>query len=153
MKRRTREQKIGDYFTAYKCIKENKPVKRDGAKDGSIPTHPVIVVPEYPESKVLGFCLDWLRKHRILCNRNNVGAGEMGTSGYYSYGIRGAGDIIGLLPNGIHFEVECKAGKGGRLSQQQQKRMRDIRKNGGVYLVIHGVEELEYFFEGLYNDK
>lgn len=149
MKKQTRKQKIGDLFTAFKCIKEGKPVKRDGAKDGSIPTHPVIVVPEYPESEVLGICLDWLRKHRILCNRNNVGAGEMGTSGYYSYGIRGAGDIIGLLPNGIHFEVECKHGKGGRLSQQQQKRMRGIRKNSGVYLVIHGVAELEYFFEGL----
>ncbi len=149
VKKQTRKQKFGDLFTAFKCIKEGRPVKRDGAKDGSIPTHPVIVVPEYPESEVLKFCLDWLRKHRILCNRNNVGAGKVGTSGFYSYGIRGAGDIMGLLPNGVHFEVECKHGKGGRLSIAQQQRMRDIRKNNGLYFIVHGIPELEYYFEGL----
>ena len=149
VKKQTRQQKIGDLFTAYKCIKGNKPVKRHGTKDGSIPTHPIIVVPEYPESEVLKFCLVWLRKHGILCNRNNVGAGEMGASGYYSYGIRGAGDIIGLLSNGTHFEIECKAGKGGRLSLAQQKRMRNIRDNNGLYFVVHGIEELEYYFEEL----
>ncbi len=149
MKKQTKAQKFGDLFTAFKCIKENKPVKRDGAKDGSVPTHSVIVVPEYPESEVLKFCLDWLRKHRILCNRMNTGAGRVGTSGFYTYGIPSAGDIIGLLPNGIHLEIEVKRGKGGRLSLGQQKRMQDIRKNNGIYLVIHGVEELEYFFEEL----
>ncbi len=148
MKKQTRKQKFGDLFTAYKCIKENKPMKRDGAKDGSVPTHSVVVVPEYPESEVLKFCLDWLRKHRILCNRNNTGAGNVGTSGFYSYGIRGAGDVVGLNKRGVHFEIEFKRGKGGRLSIGQQKRLKDIRKNNGIYLVIHGTEELEY-----YNDK
>ena len=149
MKKRTRKQIYNDYSDAIKAMKEDKPVKRHGTKDGSIPTHPIMVVPAYPESEVLKFCLVWLRRHGILCNRNNVGAGAVGISGYYSYGIRGAGDIVGLLPNGKHFEIECKAGKGGRLSLAQQKRMSNIRDNNGLYFVVHGIEELEYYFKGL----
>lgn len=74
----------------------------------------------------------------------------MGASGYYSYGIRGAGDIIGELQNGMHFEIECKRGSGGRLSLEQQKRMRDVSQiREGYYFVVHGVEELEYYFKDL----
>ena len=58
MKKRTNKQKFGDYFAAYKAIKENKPVKRDGAKDGSIATQPVVGVPDLPEKQVLKECLD-----------------------------------------------------------------------------------------------
>lgn len=149
MKHRTRKQEYSDYADAIKAMKEGKSVKRSRAKDDSVATHPVIPVPNLLESQVLVLCKDWLRKHHILANRNNVGAGAMGESGYYSYGIRNAGDIIGLLPNGKHFEIECKTGNGGRLSLGQQKRMRDIRANNGYYFVCHGVEELEYYFKDL----
>ena len=149
MKPRSKADKIGDCFTAFKCIKEGRPVKRSGAKAGSIPTHPVVPVDETKnEAAVLKDCAAWLKHHGILCNRNNVGAGVMGTSGFRSYGIKYGGDIIGLFPNGIHFEIECKRGKGGRLSKGQQKRMKDIRDNKGYYFIVHGVEELEYYFEG-----
>lgn len=150
MKRRTKAQKLKDCYDAFKCIREDKKVKREGTKDGSIATHPVIDIPiTKPEKFVLADCLTWLRQHNILCNRNNVGAGEMGASGYYSYGIRGAGDIIGLLKTGQHFEIECKRGNGGRLSLEQQKRMKQIRENNGLYFVVHGLEELEHYFKGL----
>ncbi len=150
MKKRTKAEKFADYADAVQAIRKGEPPRRHGAKDGSIPTHPVIKVrTEFLESTILLACLGWLRKHNILCNRNNVGAGQMGESGYYSYGIRDAGDIVGLLPNGIHFEIEVKRGKGGRLSKGQQKRMYDIRHNGGIYLVVHGCEELVYYFKDL----
>ncbi|KKK92188.1 hypothetical protein LCGC14_2705410, partial [marine sediment metagenome] len=68
--------------------------------------------------------------------------------GHARYGIKGAGDIIGVL-SGVHFEVECKKGKGGRLSVNQQKRMRDVRAAGGVYQVVHGIPEMGHYFEGL----
>lgn len=146
MKRRTKDQKIKDYYDVFRCIREDKKVKREGTKDGSIATHPVVDVDQkWSEAGVLKCCFTWLRQHNILCNRNNTGAGQMGESGFYSYGIRGAGDIIGLLDTGQHFEIECKRGAGGRLSLIQQKRMRDIRKKNGVYLVVHGVEELEHY--------
>lgn len=145
-KRRTKAEKNQDYFDAFKCVQKGIKVKRSGAKDGSIATHPVIPVPDIPEREVLAECLKWLKKHKILCNRHDSGAGDVSGAGYATYGIKGAGDIIGLLPNGIHFEIECKRGKGGRLSKKQQKRHEDIQNNSGYYFVVHGVEELEYCF-------
>lgn len=150
MKRRTKAEKIADCYTAYECLKEGKPVKRSGAKDGSVPTHPVVDVPDLPESEVLKECLAWLKQHGIYCSRNNVGAGDLTGRGYYaSYGIKNGGDIIGLTSSGQHFEIEIKRGKGGRLSKGQQKRQRNILDNNGIYLVSHGVEELEYYFKGI----
>ena len=70
----------------------------------------------------------------------------MGTSGIYSYGIKNAGDIVGAIKSGIHFEIECKHGKGGRLSIGQQNRMLKVRKSNCYYFVVHGASELEYYF-------
>ena len=150
MKKRTKNQKFGDYFDAFKAVQEGRKVKRSVAKDGSIPTHPVVVVDAtLSEAKVLKNCLTWLKSHRILANRNNVGSFQMSETEFYSYGIKNAGDIIGCLPNGLHFELEMKKGKGGRLSIGQQKRMEKVHKNNCFYFVIHGLPELEHYFKGL----
>ncbi len=146
MKKRSRRQIYQDYSDAIKAMKENQPVKRQGAKDGSIPTQPIVPVPNLLESVVLKQCLAWLKERGILANRNNVGSGQMGESGFYSYGIKDAGDILGLLKTGQHFEIEVKRGTGGRLSEGQQKRMCDINNRNGMYLVIHGIPEIEYYF-------
>ena len=115
-------------------------------KDGSITTKPVVPCPDILEKGVVEACIKWLRRHRIFCNRHDVGGGYLGAgTAYATYGIQGAGDIIGLLPDGTHFELECKRGKGGSLSSGQQKRMKDIRNNNGIYLIIHGIPELEYY--------
>jgi len=148
MKKRTRQQIYKDYAEAIAAMKANQPVKRQGAKDGSIQTHSITSVPDLPEAQVLKDCLKWLKRRGILCNRNNTGSGQMGVSGFYSYGIKGAGDIIGLCKNGIHFEIECKRGRGEKLSEKQQERMKFVRASGGIYLVIHGIEELK-----CYNDE
>lgn len=149
MKRKTKTQKLNDQFTAYQCVKNKQPVKRSRAKDGSVPTHPVVLAGLFCEASVLKQCLEWLKRHRIFCNRHECGGADIAGAGYATYGIKGAGDIIGLLSNGTHFEVECKAGKGGRLSAGQQKRMLNIQKNSGLYFVVHGLPELEYYFKGL----
>lgn len=149
MKKQSKQQKLNDCYAAYRAVKEDKPVKRQGAKDGSVSTHPVVAVPDLLERDVLKICLRWLKLHNIFANRHDSGAGDIGNAGYASYGIRGAGDIIGLLPTGQHFEIECKRGRGGRLSIGQQQRMQDIRANNGIYLVIHGIEELEHYMKDL----
>jgi len=142
---RKRKQIFDDWADAIRCIKKGETVRRLKAKDGSIPTHPVVEVPPLDEATVLRQCIAWLRGRKIVCNRHDVGAGDFG-NGYATYGIKGGGDIIGLLSNGIHFEIECKNGKGGRLSKWQQKRMRDIRDSNGYYFVVHGLAELEYYW-------
>ena len=147
MKPPTKKQKLDNCYEAYHHTKHGtRPTRK--AKDGSIPTHSVVPVPELPESSVLKECLVWLIMHGIYCQRHGCGVGVLkGKS--FRFGIKFAGDIIGILPSGIHFEIECKRGKGGRQSVGQQKRMADVRATNGVYLVVHGVAELEFLMKGL----
>ena len=141
---KTRTQKLADAFATYTAAKQGTKPKR-GAKDGSIPTHPVVPCPDLPEAEVLKRCLKWLRARRVFCDRHDCGSGP----GHARYGIKGAGDIIGILHDGRHFEIECKKGKGGRLSKGQQERMAEVRATEGEYFVVHGVPELKYYMEGL----
>jgi hypothetical protein len=89
----------------------------------------------------------WLRLNHIFHNRHDCGSGDIAGYGYATYGIKNSGDIHGMLKHhgGKHFEIECKRGKGGRLSIGQQQRRKDVRANNSLYFVCHGVEELEYF--------
>lgn len=146
MKRQTRQQQFNDLANAIGQIRRGEPVKRIGTKDGSIRTHPVVHI-DYPgpEKRVLADCLFWLKKHHVFHNRHDAGSFQNDRGQWGTYGIKGAGDIIGILKDGQHFEIECKHGRGGRLSTGQQKRMKDVRDNGGLYFVCHGIEEIEYY--------
>ncbi len=149
MKQRTRVQKYKDYFDVFKCLKEGRKVKREGAKDGSIVTIPTVLVPDILESQVLKQCLAWLKARGIFANRHDAGTFQNSRGQWATYGIKNAGDIIGILEDGQHFEVECKRGRGGRLSLGQQQRKHDVEANNGVYMVIHGQPELEFYFKHL----
>jgi len=143
------QEKNARLFELYRAERDGVTF-RPGAKDGSIPTHPVVPFPDIPESQVLSDCLAYLRARRIVCDRMNVGAGHLeGRDQFHTYGIPGAGDIMGLLRDGKHFEIECKRGKGGRLSKKQQERQEKVLQSNGVYVIVHGIPELEYYFKGL----
>lgn len=152
MKRRqTKLQKFNDLANAVGQIRRGEKVKRIGAKDGSIRTHPVVPVDSKKlEHEVLTDCLSWLKKHHVFCNRHDAGSFQNERGQYGTYGIIGAGDIIGIISpmvhgRGIHFEIETKRGSGGQLNTGQQKRLKDVRDAGGLYFVVHGVEELEHY--------
>jgi len=146
MKFQTKLQKFNDLANAIGQIRRGEPVKRIGAKDGSIRTHAVVPVdPKKLEHEVLTDCLSWLKKHHVMCNRHDAGTFQNERGQYGTYGIIGAGDIIGIVHYGRHLEIECKRGLGGRLDVKQQKRMRDVRDNNGLYFVCHGVEEIEHY--------
>ena len=142
---KTHKQKLTDCHTAYKAAKTGT---RPQTQTKSISTHPVVSVPNKSEAKVLAECLHWLKQHRVFHNRHDCGAGDLG-HGFATYGIKHSGDIHGILLSGVHFEVECKRGGGGRLSEGQQQRMWDVRATGGEYWVVHGVEELVHYMRGL----
>lgn len=147
---KSKTQKLAEAHIVYQAAKTGTKPKHQ-PKDGSIPTHPVVSCPDLPEREVLKQCLKWLRARRVFCDRHDCGSGP----GQARYGIKGAGDIIGILPRrpggswGVHFEIETKKGRGGCLSKDQQDRMRDVEAAGGVYEVVHGIPEMEYYFEGL----
>ena len=145
--RQTKRQKFNDLANAIGQIRRGEPVKRIGTKDGSIRTHPIVPVDSKKlEHEVLVDCLSWLKKHHVFCNRHDAGTFQNDRGQWGTYGIIGAGDIIGMLkPDGHHFEIECKRGSGGRLSSGQYKRGADVMRAGGLYFVVHGAEELEHF--------
>lgn len=150
MKRQTKAQKFNDLVNAVTQINSGQKVRRIGARDGSIATHPVVLVdPSKSEKTVLAECLSWLQKHHVMRNRHDCGTFQNQFGTYGTYGILGSGDIHGMLRHnwGRHFEIECKHGKGGRLSKDQQRRKRDVEYNNGLYFVVHGVEELIYYFK------
>ena len=134
MKQRTKALQYADIADAVKCINEGKKVKRSTYKDGSIPTKPVVVVDETKlERDVKADCLEWLKKHHVFCNLHGCGSFINEHGQQRMYGIKNSGDIHGMLSHydGKHFEIECKRGSGGRQSVGQQKRMKDVRDNGG----------------------
>lgn len=95
-----------------------------------------------PESDVLKGCLEFLKLHQIFCFRNNTGSYRKGNS-YIRYGMVGSSDILGILPNGQFLAVECKRGKGGKLSEEQILFLDNINRNGGVGICVNSVEALE----------
>ena len=129
----------------------DKLIGRKGVrKDGSIGTKPVVSVDSNAtEDEVEELCNSWLERHGCVMDRLNNGAGVLGNSpNYYTYGIIGGGDQVGMLPGGRHLEVEYKKGKGGSLSRAQIDRMARVKRGGGVYIVVHGLPELEHKLKG-----
>jgi len=148
MKHQTKVQKFNDLANAIGQIRRGEPVKRIDRKDGSIATHPAIPVDSKKlEHQVVFECLNWLTRLRVFCNRHDAGTFQNDRGQWGTYGIKGSGDIHGMLKRhgGKHFEIECKRGSGGTLSVGQQKRMKQVRDHGGLYFVVHGIEELEHF--------
>ena len=64
----------------------------------------------------------------------------------YQYGMKGGADLQ-CIYRGLHVDIECKKGAGGILSAEQQQRKYEVERNGGVFLVVHGIEELEHLWK------
>jgi hypothetical protein len=118
--------------------------KPQGRIDGGKGTKPTCWCEDALEGEVMKACMSWLKARRIMCDRNNTGMGDItGEGRKFRYGIKDAGDILGCLPDGTHFELELKRGRGGTQSLGQQKREKKVKDNNGIYLIIHGEPELE----------
>jgi len=160
--RQTKAKRLKDWALTFKAISEGRQPVRPTRKDGSLPTRPVVRVDEAKtEHKVMDECMAWLEARGCLVDRMNVGAGILRrdpindilgghNEGYCQYGIKDAGDICGMLPDGRHLEVEVKKGRGGSWSEGQQKRCADVWAHNGVYLLVHGIEELKHYLIGVY---
>lgn len=130
--------------TTGKDLEKRSRKKTTAKKDsGAKRTRPSIPVPPKVESLVVEECLKWLTKELgWVVNRHDAGAGDFGR-GYATYGIVGAGDIIGVTPLGTHIEIECKHGRGGTWGSKQQEHAKKVLTNNGHYFIIHGLLELK----------
>jgi len=118
-------------------------------KDGSVQTKPVVPCVEVPEHVVDDTVEPMFTRYGCRMKRLNNGEGKFESSpNYATYGIPGGGDYVGwLIGSGRHIEIELKKGRGGRLSKDQQDRFNDCWADNAIFIVVHGVPELKYFYE------
>lgn len=123
------------------------------AKDMSIPTKPVVPCLPVPEHVVDDAVEPKFRRFGCIMRRLNNGEGKFEHSpNYCKYGIEGGADYLGWLSvdehdTGRHIEIELKKGKGGRLGKVQQDRFNDCWADGAIFIVVHGVPELKWYYE------
>jgi hypothetical protein len=96
------------------------------------------------ETDVVRAVLDYLRLKGIFSWRsNNVGVYDPVRKRHRSFrGLKGVADILAVLQGGRILVVECK-GPRGRLTEEQDHFLAQVRAKGGVALVIRDVRELE----------
>ena len=89
-----------------------------------------------PEGNVLSEIKGYLAARGIFFFRCNTGR-----RGGVSFGIKGAPDIVGLLPNGRFLAIEVK-GPGGKPSEAQMSFLGEILKNGGLAFVAYSIDDV-----------
>lgn len=83
--------------------------------------------------------------------RNNTGTAWINGQPV-SFGYPGSADITGILPDGRRLEIETKSAT-GKQSEKQRTFQAKIEANGGVYLLVRSVEELEEQLHGYLGDE
>lgn len=92
-----------------------------------------------------------LQLNRIYCWRNN-NSGAMGRRGIIKKGVA---DIIGIMPNGIHIEIEIKNKETkDKMSQEQREHKENIINSKGIYIIANSVDDfIEIFNKELTKKK
>ena len=72
--------------------------------------------------------------------RQNTGAAAYGPR-IVHFGVPGAADLTGILPDGRRLEIECKSAT-GRQTREQRNYQRMIEKFNGVYVLARSVEDV-----------
>lgn len=104
-------------------------------------------IPPTPESVIQKQCLDYLQIAGFVVWRTNSGTMKRhGADGKVQYvrftGAKGCSDAIGLLrPSGRFLALEFKR-VGKKTSPEQQAFLDRITSQGGLALVVTGVEDL-----------
>lgn len=95
------------------------------------------------EADVIRAVSAYVKRCRLCLWRQNTGSMSReynGKTSYVKFGLKGAADFTGILPDGRRIEVECKR-PGGRQSPDQRAFQLMIERNGGVYLLVESLDE------------
>lgn len=75
----------------------------------------------------------------LVCWRSSTGVSRSGGR-FLRYGVKGQGDITGLLPGGRMFALEVKTPT-GRVSPEQVEFGARVNGAGGLWAVVRSVDE------------
>jgi hypothetical protein len=107
-----------------------------------------------PEGLVKSAILDYLRVRGFFAWTNPTGAVEIRPGQWVHFGKVGSADIMGCLPGGRFFAIECKEKK-GRLSGVQRDFLNEIERLGGLAIVARSFQEVDVALReaGYVNDE
>ena len=94
------------------------------------------------ENEVLKECLDVLKSMGIFHWRQNTGSFRTQNGGFFRSSMPGVSDILGIMPDGRFFAVECKREHGGVVSDAQKFFLYAIQRNHGVAIVCSNAQYL-----------
>ena len=96
------------------------------------------------EKEIQKQCLNWLlREAKVFAWRNqSTGLFDRERGFFRTAPKRGAPDIIAIR-DGKFIGIEVKRPKSGRMSEDQENFKASVEHAGGIYWIIHSVEELE----------
>lgn len=90
-------------------------------------------------------CIDFLKKHGYLVQRNNTGIIFINNRAI-RMGTPGSPDIVGCTPTGRFIGIECKSDR-DRLSDKQLSMKKEIENRNGIYLIIKSIDDLKKIIE------
>jgi hypothetical protein len=93
------------------------------------------------EKHVLASIKFWLEANGCLVWRRNVGALKAGTR-YTRFAEKGQADLYGILPNGLHFELEVKRPK-ARPRPEQLAFLNQVNNHGSKRAVGFWADDVE----------
>lgn len=80
---------------------------------------------------------------RLRLWRQNTGTGlTMDAERVISFGLKGSGDLSGIMMGGTRIEIEDKTAR-GRQSEQQKAFQNMIERFGGLYVLARSEEDVE----------
>lgn len=96
------------------------------------------------ETEIVRACLDYLAARKIWAWRQNNTPVPIPGGGFRRFvGLRGIADILAIVPpHGTLCAIEVKR-ENGRTSEDQEAFGDRLTALGGIYCVVHSVDELE----------
>lgn len=96
------------------------------------------------ENQVQKEVLRYLKAQGVFCWRNNNTAVYDQRLGFYRAfdGLKGVGDILGILSDGRFLSVECKSST-GKASPDQILFVKRCTLLGGLCVIVHSLDEMK----------
>ena len=85
--------------------------------------------------------IDYLNLHGHLVWRNSA-AHVYGSGKFHRVKHNGVGDIVGMLNNGTHIEVEIKIGS-DKIRPEQLRHGEEVKRRKGLYFVAKSFDDFE----------
>ena len=95
------------------------------------------------EKEIQKVILDYLRVRHYFFFRNNTGAFKNKDGHFYRFGDLGSPDIF-VVRKGQIYGIEVKNAK-GKQSEHQKNWQENFEKEGGVYILANGLDDVLKF--------